>query len=150
MLAFADDGTNEPSDEAQFLDPGSPEDLDQFISRQISGTEVPLDGVIYLWPLDAAPFDQLDETGVEREVQSWCGGALHLVQALARHAVEHPPRLWFCTRGAQKVTDADKALSPIAATVWGLGKVIPLEHPELRCVRLDLAPNERPQMRSNS
>ncbi len=60
-----------------------------------------------------------------------------------------PPRLWLCTRGAQKVTDADKALSPIAATVWGLGKVIPLEHPELRCVRLDLL-RILPQMKSNS
>jgi acyl transferase domain-containing protein len=141
VLAFAGDRTNESSGDGAILDPGSPEDLDQFVSRQISETEVPLDGVIYLWPLDAAPVDQLDETGLEREVQSWCGGALHLVQALARHEVEHPPRLWFCTRGAQKVTDADKALSPIAATVWGLGKVIPLEHPELRCVRLDLPPN---------
>jgi NADPH:quinone reductase-like Zn-dependent oxidoreductase/acyl carrier protein len=49
--------------------------------------------------------------------------------------------LWLCTRGAQKVDEADKVLSPIGATVWGLGKVIALEHPELACVRLDLAPN---------
>jgi acyl transferase domain-containing protein/NADPH:quinone reductase-like Zn-dependent oxidoreductase/NAD(P)-dependent dehydrogenase (short-subunit alcohol dehydrogenase family)/acyl carrier protein len=141
VLAFAGHGTNGPSNEGPVLDPKSPEDLDQFVSRQTGETKAPLDGVLYLWPLDATPVDQLDETGVEREVQSWCGGALHLVQALARHPGTHPPRLWFCTRGAQKVTDADKALSPIVATVWGLGKVVPLEHPELRCVRLDLDPN---------
>ena len=140
-LAFADEGKNEPSNEGEMLDPRSPEELEEFIRRRTAGTEGPLDGIIYLWPLDAAPIDRLDETGVEREVQCWCGGALHLVQALARHAGSRPPRLWLCTRGAQKVTDADKALSPIAATVWGLGKVIPLEHPELRCVRLDLPPN---------
>jgi acyl transferase domain-containing protein len=141
VLAFAGHGTNGSSNEVPILDPRSPEDLEQFVRRQTSQSKTPLDGVIYLWPLDATPVDQLDETGVEREVQSWCGGALHLVQALARHPGTHPPRLWLCTRGAQKVTDADKALSPIAATVWGLGKVIPLEHPELRCVRLDLAPD---------
>jgi acyl transferase domain-containing protein/NADPH:quinone reductase-like Zn-dependent oxidoreductase/NAD(P)-dependent dehydrogenase (short-subunit alcohol dehydrogenase family)/acyl carrier protein len=146
LLAFAGSGTadrgaNGRSTEGAILDPGSPEDLDQFISRQTSGNEAPLDGVLYLWPLDATPLDQLDEAGVEQELQSWCGGALHLVQALARHSGAHPPKLWLCTRGAQKVVDADKGLSPVAATVWGLGKVIPLEHPELRCVRLDLAPD---------
>ena len=140
-LAFAGEGINGLSNENEMLDPRSPEDLEKFISRQTTGTEGPLHGIIYLWPLDATPVDKLDETGVEREVQSWCGGALHLVQALARHAGSQPPRLWLCTRGAQKVADADKALSPIAATVWGLGKMISLEHPELRCVRLDLPPN---------
>ena len=140
-LAFADEGKSGPSNEGEMLDPRSPEDLEKFIRPRTTGTEGSIHGVIYLWPLDAVPIDQLDETSVEREVQSWCGGALHLMQALARHAGSQPPRLWLCTRGAQKVADADKALSPIAATVWGLGKVISLEHPELRCVRLDLPPN---------
>ena len=59
---------------------------------------------------------------------------------MARHAWKEPPKLWLCTRGAQKVDDEDKGLSPVAATVWGMGKVIALEHSELRCVRLDLDP----------
>ena len=42
---------------------------------------------------------------------------------------------------AQKAEAADKKLSPVAATVWGLGKVISLEYPELKCVRLDLSPD---------
>ena len=63
------------------------------------------------------------------------------MQALARHTGTNPPRLWLCTRGAQKVDAADKRLSPVGATVWGLGKVIALEHPELRCTRIDLSPN---------
>jgi acyl transferase domain-containing protein/acyl carrier protein len=138
-LAFAHHGTNGSFEGGEMLDPRSPEDLEKFITRQT--TEGPVHGVLYLWPLDAAPADQLDEAGVAGEAQSWCGGALNLVQALARHAGTQPPRLWLCTRGAQKVDIADKLLSPVAATVWGLGKVIGLEHPELRCVRLDLPPN---------
>jgi acyl transferase domain-containing protein/NADPH:quinone reductase-like Zn-dependent oxidoreductase/acyl carrier protein len=140
-LAFARDGTNGPSNEANILDPRSPEDMEKLLRRHTTGNEGPLHGIIYLWPLDAAPLEKLDEISAEGEVQSWCGGALHLVQALARHAWREPPRLWLCTRGAQKVNDADKVLSPVAATVWGLGKVIAVEHSELRCVRLDLAPN---------
>ena len=49
--------------------------------------------------------------------------------------------MWLFTRGAQKVDAADKRLSPVGATVWGLGKVIALEHPELRCTRIDLSPH---------
>jgi myxalamid-type polyketide synthase MxaB len=140
-LAFARDGANEPLNGTETLDPGSPADLERFIGRHATGNERPLHGIVYLWPLDAAPFDELDETAVEREVRFWCGSALHLVQAIAHHAGSQPPKLWLCTRGAQKVVDADKVFSPVAATVWGLGKTIALEHPELRCVRLDLAPD---------
>jgi acyl transferase domain-containing protein/acyl carrier protein len=140
-LAFGWDGTNAPSNEGESLDANSPEDMETLIRHHTTRNKERLHGIVYLWPLDATPLDELDESDVEGEVQSSCGGALHLVQALARHAWKEPPRLWLCTRGAQKVADADKALSPIGATVWGLGKVIALEHPELDCVRLDLAPN---------
>jgi acyl transferase domain-containing protein/acyl carrier protein len=139
-LSFGCDGTNTPSNGGESLDAKSREDMETLIRLHV-GNEDRLDCIVYLWPLDATPLDELDEADVEGEVQSLCGGALHLVQALARHAWKEPPRLWLCTRGAQKVDDADKALSPIGATVWGLGKVISLEHPELGCVRLDLAPN---------
>jgi acyl transferase domain-containing protein/NADPH:quinone reductase-like Zn-dependent oxidoreductase/acyl carrier protein len=139
-LAFARDTGYGPFDEGEMLDPGSPDDMERFIGRHTDVNATPLHGIVYLWPLDAAPLAELDETTVEREVQSWCGGALHLIQAISHHAGSTPPRLWLCTRGAQKVTDADKVLSPVAATVWGLGKTIALEHPELHCVRLDLGP----------
>ena len=140
-LAFASEGTNGSSNGGEVLDPTSPEDLEKFINLQDPEVEGPPYGVIYLWPLDAASLDTLDKTSVEREARIWCGGALHLVQVLARHAGTRPPRLWLCTRGAQKVDPDDQALSPVAATVWGLGKAIALEHPELRCVRIDLAPD---------
>jgi acyl transferase domain-containing protein/NADPH:quinone reductase-like Zn-dependent oxidoreductase/NAD(P)-dependent dehydrogenase (short-subunit alcohol dehydrogenase family)/SAM-dependent methyltransferase/acyl carrier protein len=140
-LAFASDGTNGSSNGGEVLDPTSPKDLEKLINLQDPEVEGPLYGVIYLWPLDAASLDTLDQVSVDREARVSCGGALHLVQALARQAGTRPPRLWLCTRGAQKVDPADQALSPVAATVWGLGKAIALEHPELRCVRVDLAPD---------
>jgi acyl transferase domain-containing protein/NADPH:quinone reductase-like Zn-dependent oxidoreductase/acyl carrier protein len=136
-LAFVHDGTNRSHNGAEIVDPGSPEDLEKLISRHTA--DGPLHGVLYLWPLDATLIGELGEAGAEREAQTWCGGALHLVQALARHAGTQPPKLWLCTRGTQKVADADKALSPVGATVWGLAKVVRLEHPELRCVQLDLS-----------
>jgi myxalamid-type polyketide synthase MxaB len=136
-LAFARQGENELANDGDALDPASPGDLDGLISGHAALGK--LHGVVYLWPLDARTIDKLDKPGLEHEQEAWCGGALHLVQAIVRHAGPQPPKLWLCTRGTQKVNAADKPLSPIAATVWGLGSVIALEQPELNCVRLDLA-----------
>ncbi len=61
-----------------------------------------------------------------------------LAQALIN---ENPtPRLWLLTRGAQQANAHDDLLSPAQAPIWGLGKTLTLEHPELRCVCVDLAP----------
>ncbi len=135
-LAFARNGTNRLPNDGEVFD--STDDLENVVALEEPGA---LYGVVYLWPLDAASLEALDQISVEREARAWCGGALHLVQALARRAGKNPPRLWLCTRGAQKVRSADKALSPVGAMVWALGKVIALEHPELRCARIDLDPS---------
>jgi acyl transferase domain-containing protein/NADPH:quinone reductase-like Zn-dependent oxidoreductase/acyl carrier protein len=125
---------------APALNATSSDDLDKLISQFAAASAGTPAGVIYLWALDASDVAKLDADGLDREQRDWCGGALHLVQSVARYAGATPPRLWLCTRGAQKVTESDTTSSPIAATVWGLGKVVALEHPELRCARIDLAP----------
>jgi acyl carrier protein len=45
--------------------------------------------------------------------------------------------IWFVTRGAQAV-GVHPVLDPEAATVWGISHVVELEHPELRCRRIDV------------
>ncbi len=140
-LAFAHGGRSSTNG-ALALDATSSDDMEKLISRFTAESAGAPTGVIYLWALDASDVAKLDTEGLEREERFWCGGALHLVQSLARHAGASPPRLWLCTRGAQKAHESDSTVSPIGATVWGLGKVVALEHPELRCVRIDLAPDD--------
>jgi acyl transferase domain-containing protein/NADPH:quinone reductase-like Zn-dependent oxidoreductase/pimeloyl-ACP methyl ester carboxylesterase/aryl carrier-like protein/trans-aconitate methyltransferase len=65
-----------------------------------------------------------------------CGGALTLVQQLAQLA--NPPRLKLVTRGAQAVKDS--AVDPLQTALWGLGKVVALEHPEFWNGLVDLDP----------
>ncbi|MBD1912333.1 MULTISPECIES: type I polyketide synthase [unclassified Leptolyngbya] len=60
---------------------------------------------------------------------------LQLVQKLV--AATNPPRLWIVTQGSQSVSSIDP-IDPSASPLWGLGRVIALEHPELRCTRIDL------------
>ncbi|MFD7028343.1 type I polyketide synthase [Streptomyces sp. NPDC059917] len=54
-------------------------------------------------------------------------GSLALVQALVGVGVEG--RLWCVTRGA--VGAGEVVSAPVQAQVWGLGRVVALEHPEL-------------------
>lgn len=101
-----------------------------------------LSGVIHLWNLDADPADEPaspSNGSLLRDLQPGTGSLLHLVQALG--AASSTPRLWVATRSAQPVEPGvTRRLSPLQAPVWGLGKVIHLEHPEYRCTLVDLDP----------
>jgi acyl transferase domain-containing protein/acyl carrier protein len=59
-----------------------------------------------------------------------CGSVLSTVQALVKAYEANPPRLWLVTTGA--------ATEPDQAAIRGMATVIALEHPEFRCVTLDL------------
>ena len=105
-------------------------------------------GVVHLWSLDvkvrsddfSRPTADANAaaTNLEQDQALVCGSALHLVQAIAKMQTAEPPRLWLVTRGAQAVND--EPVSAAQAPLWGLGGVIALEHPELRCARVDLSP----------
>jgi len=82
----------------------------------------------------ASPSDSLNPKALERS----CSGLLHLVQMLAE--VSQPPQLYLVTQGVTQ----PPVMNPAQAPLWGLGRVIELEHPALRCCRLDLDPHATP------
>ncbi|WP_438021147.1 type I polyketide synthase [Sorangium sp. So ce315] len=53
---------------------------------------------------------------------------LALAQALGDAAVHAP--LWLLTRGAVSVGRSDRGVEPAQSMIWGLGRVVALEHPE--------------------
>ncbi|MGH3755152.1 MAG: SDR family NAD(P)-dependent oxidoreductase, partial [Pseudonocardiaceae bacterium] len=84
--------------------------------------DVPLaDGVLSLLALDEHPHPAYPAVP--------CGVAstLALVRALGEAGLEAP--LWCATRGAVSVGRADRLDAPVQALVWGLGRVVGLEHP---------------------
>lgn len=93
----------------------------------------PLFGIVHLWSLSIPPQSSGDSKSLDL---LGCDSVLYLIQTLANRFAGSP-RLWLVTRGAQSVS----ATEPIAveqSPVWGLGKVISFELPELKCVRIDL------------
>ena len=69
-----------------------------------------------------------------------CATAMHLAQSLCRGEADRPPRLWLVTAGAVSASGALGVDSPIPsqAPLWGLGRVLMNEHPELQCRLIDL------------
>lgn len=61
--------------------------------------------------------------------------ALAVVQRLS--AARYAGRLWWLTERAIATRDADD-IAPAGAAIWGLGRTVTREHPELRCSLLDV------------
>jgi NAD(P)-dependent dehydrogenase (short-subunit alcohol dehydrogenase family)/acyl carrier protein len=98
-------------------------------------------GVVYLWGLDGAPAQGASAEAVQRAALEASGGALNLVKALVGQGGAPAP-LWLVTRGAWAIEPSASPLALSQSVLWGLGRVLDLEHPGLRCTRVDLDPGE--------
>jgi acyl transferase domain-containing protein/SAM-dependent methyltransferase len=98
--------------------------------------------VVHLPGLDCLSDPEPSGASLEADEKATCANVLRLTQEVSRSHVPHPPRLCLVTRGAQPVGRA-RPLALGAASLWGLAKVIGLELPELRCLRVDLDPEEQ-------
>ncbi len=118
------------------VNPDDPQDFKRLI-EEIVEPERPECSVVYLWGLDG-------KTGAETEQARICGGALHLVQALAAICDAKSPGLWLVTRGVQQVDSEAITVTVAQAPLWGLGGTIATEYPSLHCRRIDLDPRSEP------
>ena len=121
--------------------PVDTEDVDE-VRRAVASHLAGATGVVHLWSLDLAPPpDAGAGTPVDAQRRS-LGSLLGVVQALGGASFDSTamPRLWVATCGAQAVTPAAD-VNVAQAPIWGMGRVIELEHQELRATRVDLDEN---------
>jgi myxalamid-type polyketide synthase MxaC len=97
-------------------------------------------GVVHLWTLDSPDTASIDSYGLLAAQAASCGALAHLVQALVASRVTEPPAIWVLTRGAQPVLETDH-VATVQAPVWGVGRVLAIEHPDLPCTLVDLDPD---------
>ncbi|PSB17688.1 KR domain-containing protein [Phormidesmis priestleyi ULC007] len=125
------------ADEYQ-INPTNPADFQQLLLDSQDDHSQFYSGVIFLWSLEDSLPDITLASLEDAQAQS-CGSVLHLLQSLVQTNPAVIPRLWLVTRGTQPIGESQ--LPHIQqAPLWGLGRVIALEHSDLRCVRLDLDP----------
>ncbi|MCG3153918.1 MAG: hypothetical protein DKINENOH_00508 [bacterium] len=120
------------------LNPGAPEDFERLLREALTPDLPPCRGIVHLWALDAPPFATITPAKLAAAQFKTISGALHIVQALAAVAAAKSAGLWLVTRRAQPVEPDPGELAAPQAPLWGLGKVIAMEHPELRCTLVDL------------
>lgn len=123
-----------------FVNPQNAEDFEALLRNVSEYAPKPLLGIVHLWSLDAATPDKTTAPTLERAQALGCESVMHLVQGLTKHHWPQPPQLWMVTRGAQHTGGEDAAVSIAQSPIWGLGRVIRIEHPELRCTTIDLDP----------
>ncbi|MEZ4727505.1 MAG: type I polyketide synthase [Caldilineaceae bacterium] len=130
ILVYAGDSYTQAANSV-YLRPTEVEDYQRLLQSLPA-----LSGVVYLWGLEEQA--SVIEDKLVATIQQRCGSVLPLVQAL----VDTTPTLrglWLVTQDAQAAEATDPVDNFDQATLWGIGKVIGLEHPELNCVCLDLA-----------
>ena len=110
----------------------------ELIGETIDEISSPLYGVIHLWGLSSPNQSPAINPCSDTIQNHGCKSVLYLLQALAKR-IAGLPRLWLVTQGAQPVKPGE-AVAVEQSALWGLGKVISFELPELKCTRIDLDP----------
>jgi acyl transferase domain-containing protein/acyl carrier protein len=98
-------------------------------------------GVVHLWSLDVARSNEISLRELEAAHDLGCNSVLLLMQSLFRSNQNYSTRLWLVTNGAQAVGARAAQISIAQSPLWGMGRVISNEHPEVRCTMVDLDAN---------
>jgi len=114
-------------------------DVQQLIDETLTDPE-PCRGAIHLWSLDASSQPETTSSTLETAQRLGSVSALYLAQVLARANETEPPQLRLVTCGAQVAGESGLGVSIAQSPLWGLGRVVITEHPQLRCKLIDLSP----------
>jgi myxalamid-type polyketide synthase MxaB len=115
------------------IDPSQAADYQRLMDAAFTQTGTACRGVIYLWGTET----QANLEGMPALAQRLSVGLLHTVQAL-RHS-KLTAKLWLVTQGAQAVA-GETHLQVAQAALWGFGRTLAIEQPDLACTCLDLSP----------
>lgn len=134
VQVFAGESYQQQSDREFTIDPTSSADLQRLLELFQGSVHI-----IHLWSLDISTADQdSPSSDFLADIQPVFTSILNLVQTNRKMT------LWLVTQRAVSA-EREAVLGIAQAPVWGLGKVIALEHPELRCRRIDLDAASSPE-----
>jgi myxalamid-type polyketide synthase MxaB len=115
------------------INPDHSADYHRLLQEIFTQTEINCRGVIYLWGTEPKGKKEC----LPDVAQTLSIRALHLVQAL--QAAKLTSKLWLVTRSAVRVK-GESELHVAPSALWGFGRSLAIEQPELDCTCLDLSP----------
>ncbi|MBC6435614.1 type I polyketide synthase [Nostoc sp. HG1] len=123
------------------INPACAEDFQQLFREVLQRYKAPLRRVVHLWGLDTPSLEEITADSLKIAQTLGCQSVLHLVQGLTQVEKSASPRLWLVTQNTQPVESSATPLAVAHSTLWGLGRAIALEHPEIWGGMVDLAPS---------
>jgi acyl transferase domain-containing protein/acyl carrier protein len=142
LLVRTSDHYHQVDDRTWQVDPANPSDYDRFWAENRLASALPLQGVVHLWGSEVGPENDWTMESLDKAQSLGCGSLLFLVQRLAR--LPAPPRLWMITRNAIPASDPPSPLNIGQAPLWGMGRVVALEHPQMWKRMIDLDASSQP------
>ena len=115
--------------------PESASDISALFEALAADGAAPLTGILHLRSLDVEEAD--NPASLLASQETGCGTALAIVRGLA--GAPGQPELWLVTAGAQEGEAGGGLPAPAQSSLWGLGRVIMRERPELRCRLIDIS-----------
>jgi phthiocerol/phenolphthiocerol synthesis type-I polyketide synthase C len=141
VLVFHGDEDGAQKRDCFHLNPTQPEEFRRLLNATAGVSQPNYRGIVHCWSLDTTPSEEITPASIDSDRALAVTSVLHLVQALsAGLETTAPPRLWLVTGGVQRLEhETDSSVSLSQSPLWGLGRVITNEHPELRCTKVDLS-----------
>ncbi|HEV2447940.1 MAG TPA: SDR family NAD(P)-dependent oxidoreductase, partial [Candidatus Sulfopaludibacter sp.] len=126
---------------AVFYDPQDPsweERIAEAVRRDVLGSGAPPRGVVHLCSVPESEDPAVSVEALEAAPRRDSLAVIGAIRQIAEERRAPAPRLWLVTRKAQAVTAGSGVADVAAAPLWGLGPVINIEYPELRCTNVDI------------
>lgn len=136
---IAGDHYERPQENVWMIRPRHFEDYQQLLSEVTAAGNRPLRGIIHLWSLDIQTNDQWSASDLMAAQSRSTQSILYLAQSIVSSSWKDVPPLWIFTASALSI-EADELPNPALAPVWGLGRTMVLDHPDLPCRRIDIDP----------
>jgi len=132
-LVYRDDAGAQRGARTWTVNERRPHDFHRLLEQFTASENLPCAGVLYLWGLDTAAIAAITLEELKRGSEMMCRGALAILHAIAATRAPNQPdrRLWFVTANTQRTEGHDQYVDPVQAPLWGLGRTIAIEYPNL-------------------
>ena len=125
-----------------YFDPNNQEDIGNVLFNLV-GDAITCGGIIHCWSLDCDQPGATNLNSIKTSLKYGCENIIHIIQAVtSNRTLFNEMDFWIVTRGAQYVPCHKGNISAGSTALWGLGRVISVEHPELKSRLIDLDPND--------
>lgn len=119
--------------------PAHLEDMQWLFDMVQDESQSEIGNILYLWSHDCSRSTELTTDSLWSAQTLCCIGVMNLVKVVVESFWGKVPNLTIITRGAQTVGVEKEPLALAQTSMLGLGRVIAMEYPDLKCRLVDLS-----------